>query len=153
MPKPATTGAMMVIRQSRPDDSARVMDIWRAAVDATHHFLLPQHRAAIEAELAGFLPSAPLWLAVDGEDRAIGFMLLDGAQMEALFVDPACHGQGVGRALVDHARGLHRVLTTDVNAQNPQAAGFYARLGFVEVGRSDRDGQGRPYPLIHLRAG
>lgn len=144
---------MVTIRQSRPDDGARVLDIWRAAVDATHHFLHPDDRTAIEAELAGFLPTAPLWLAVDSANRALGFMLVDGAQMEALFVDPTHHGQGVGRALVDHARHLHPVLTTDVNAQNPQAAGFYARLGFVETGRSDRDSQGRPYPLIHLRAG
>lgn len=144
---------MVTIRQSRPEDGARVLHIWRAAVDATHHFLHPDDRAAIEGELAGFLPTAPLWLAVDSANRALGFMLLDGAQMEALFVDPAHHGRGVGRALVDHARHLHPVLTTDVNVQNPQAAGFYDRLGFVETGRSDRDSQGRPYPLIHLRIG
>ena len=27
----------------------------------------------------------------------------------------------------------------------------HRRLGFVEIGRSRVDGQGRPYPLIHLR--
>ncbi|MGG2473877.1 acetyltransferase, partial [Rhizobium sp. BR5] len=29
--------------------------------------------------------------------------------------------------------------------------GFYRRLGFEPTGRSDLDGQGRPYPLVHLR--
>lgn len=62
-------------------------------------------------------------------------------------VDPAYHGQRVGRRLVEH--GL--ALTTDVNEQNPQALGFYQRLGFQPSGRSERDGQGRAYPLIHLR--
>ena len=109
-------------------------------------------RRAIDAEVAGLLPSAPLWLAVDARDQAIGFMLLDGAHMEALFIDPAVRGTGVGRALVSHALGLHNSITTDVNEQNAQAVGFYERLGFVATGRSDRDGQGRPYPLVHLRS-
>ena len=68
-----------------------------------------------------------------------------------VIVDPVAGGTGVGRRLVEHARSLAPALTTDVNAENEQALGFYRRLGFVETGRSERDGQGRPYPLIHLR--
>lgn len=127
------------------------MAIWRDAVDATHDFLSDADRAAIEGEVAGFLPTAPLSLAVDADDWPIGFMLLDENRVEALFVDPNYHGMGAGRALLGHALERHPVLETDVNAQNAQAAGFYARMGFVPVGESDRDGQGRPYPLIHLR--
>lgn len=139
------------IRPSCASDGGRALDIWRAAVDATHHFLAPADRIAIEAEVSGFLPAAPLWLAVDAHDHPIGFMLLDGGHMEALFVDPAHHGGGVGRALVEHALSCCRPLTTEVNEQNGQAIGFYERLGFRRTGRSAVDGQGRPYPLIHLR--
>ncbi len=78
-------------------------------------------------------------------------MLLDGSHMEALFVDPAHHGAGVGRRLVEAALGRHPDLSTDVNEQNEAAAEFYERLGFERCGRSALDGQGRPYPLIHLR--
>ncbi|WP_033074239.1 acetyltransferase [Sphingopyxis sp. MWB1] len=139
------------IRPSRPDDGPRAVEIWAAAVDATHDFLAPADRVAIGAEVAGFLPSAPLWLAVDARDRPLGFMLLDKGHMEALFIDPAVRGQGVGRALVAHALALQPALTTDVNEQNEPAMAFYRRLGFVPTGRSECDGQGRPYPLIHLR--
>lgn len=142
---------MIRIRPSTPADGERALQIWRDAVDATHDFLTPEDRAAIEQEVAGFLPAAPLWLAVDAGGRPIGFMLLDGASMEALFIDPAHRGEGVGRALVTHALQRHPALTTDVNEQNAQAAGFYERMGFVRTGRSERDGQGRAYPLIHLR--
>ena len=45
-------------------------------------------------------------------------------------------------------RGIRHV---DVNEQNPQALGFYRHLGFEQVGRSPLDGQGRPFPLLHLR--
>jgi len=71
--------------------------------------------------------------------------------MEALFIDPACRGKGIGAALVHHGLALHPAMTTDVNEQNPQAIGFYEKLGFVRTGRSALDGQGRPYPLIHLK--
>ncbi|MBB6427738.1 acetyltransferase [Sphingopyxis sp. JAI128] len=144
---------MTSIRQSTPTDGERVVQIWREAVDATHDFLTAADRAAIEAEVQAFLPAAPLWLAVDAGDRPVGFMLLDGASMDALFIDPAYRGAGIGRALVEHALERHPVLTTEVNEQNVQAVGFYERLGFEATGRSARDGQGRPYPLIHLRFG
>lgn len=142
---------MIRIRPSTPADGERAVQIWRDAVDATHDFLTPEDRIAIEAEVRSFLPSAPLWLAVDPDDQAIGFMLLDGASMEALFVDPAHRGAGVGRALVAQALEHHSILTTEVNEQNAQAVGFYERLRFLPIGRSELDGQGRPYPLIHLR--
>lgn len=142
---------MLRIRLSTPADGSRVIEIWRDAVDATHDFLTRADRIAIEEEVRGFLPAAPLWLALDAADHPLGFMLLDGASMEALFIDPVHRGRGVGRMLVEHALALHPALTTDVNEQNARAVGFYERMGFVRTGRSDRDGQGRAYPLIHLR--
>ena len=38
----------------------------------------------------------------------------------------------------------------DVNEQNAQAAGFYARMGFRVVSHSETDPSGRPYPILHL---
>ncbi|WP_292962504.1 acetyltransferase [Novosphingobium sp. UBA1939] len=144
---------MIVIRSSKPDDGERVVEIWRDAVDATHDFLAPNDRMAIDEMVCGFLPAAPLWLAVDANDRPIAFMLIDEGHMEALFVDPEVRGQGVGAALVRHGLSLQSTMTTDVNEQNGQAVGFYERMGFRRTGRSPLDGQGRPYPLIHLRHG
>ena len=88
---------MNTLRPSRASDGDAVVDLWRRAVDATHDFLSAEDRRAIDAEVAGFLPQAPLLLAVDAEDRPQGFMLLDGSHMEALFIDPAVHGQGIAR--------------------------------------------------------
>ncbi|MGE4371646.1 MAG: acetyltransferase [Xanthobacter sp.] len=146
---------MFRIRSSRVEDSDRVIEIWRGAVAATHDFLVPADRDAIEAELALFLPTAPLLLASDSpeEEKASihGFMLLNGAHVDALFIAPQRMGMGVGRLLVDYALSRHPGLTTDVNEQNGQAIGFYRRMGFRPYGRSPLDGQGRPYPLLHLR--
>ena len=138
------------IRPSRPGEGDRVVEIWRGAVDATHDFLTPCDRLAIDEMVSGFLPQAPLWLAVDDLDYPLAFMLVDAGHMEALFVDPAHRGTGIGAALVRHGLSLHPKMTTDVNEQNDQAVGFYESMGFRRTGRSPIDGQGRPYPLIHL---
>jgi putative acetyltransferase len=147
----ASSGFTVRIRKSTLADGPRVLEIWRRSVDATHDFLTQEHRRAIDIEVAAFLPHAPLDLALDGADIPIGFMLLDGDHMEALFIDPEFRGTGVGRALVAHALEFQPNLLTDVNEQNIQAIGFYEHLGFERCGRSPVDGQGRPYPLIHLR--
>lgn len=144
---------MIKLRPSRPEDGPRVVEIWAAAVDATHDFLTPEDRAAIGAEVEGFLPYAPMTLAVDDRDRPLGFMLIDDGHMEALFIDPAHRGAGVGAIMIDYALAVHPALTTDVNEQNAQAVGFYEHMGFERTGRSELDSQGRPYPLIHLRFG
>lgn len=140
----------MKIRKSRPCDGDRTFAIWRASVIATHDFLTPQDLEDITAEVRQFLPGADLWLAVDDGDSPIGFMGLTDANIDALFIDPATRGKGVGRALIAYAGEGQSFLTTEVNEQNAQAVGFYERMGFVATERSPTDRQGRPYPLIHL---
>ncbi|MDR2299448.1 MAG: acetyltransferase [Comamonas sp.] len=142
---------MISIRHSRPDEGQRALEIWRRAVDATHDFLSAEDRQAIDAMVSDFLPQAPLWFAVDESDHPWAFMLLDKDHLEALFVDPERHGTGLGSALIRHALTMHPRMTTDVNEQNPRALGFYQKMGFQPTGRSALDGQGRPYPLIHLQ--
>lgn len=144
---------MITIRSSRSEEGNRAIEIWRAAVDATHDFLLPQDRLSLDTMMCEFLPKSPLLFAVNSMDYPLAFMLIDSGHMEALFVDPAYRGQGVGAALVRYGLARHPKMTTDVNEQNAQAAGFYEKIGFKRTGRSPRDGQGKPYPLIHLEYG
>ena len=143
----------MRIRPSTSEDGARVVEIWRTAVQATHDFLSPEDFAAIGAQVEEFLPKTPLLLAIDEEDRPAGFMGMTGHKVDSLFIDPMLRGGGIGRLLIEHAATLYASLTVDVNEQNAQAVGFYERMGFVQTGRSETDDQGRPYPLIHMRLG
>ncbi|HEX2803820.1 MAG TPA: acetyltransferase [Sphingomicrobium sp.] len=127
------------------------MQIWRDAVDATHGFLSAEDRAAIDAMVANeFLPNADLILAVDEDDHPLGFLVMDGQAIDALFVDPAHHRRGVGTFLLDHALSLAPDATVDASEQATNALPFYLARGFRIVGRSPTDPQGRPYPLIHL---
>ena len=142
----------MQIRNGRPDDVPRALEIWRAAVDATHGFLTPGDRAEIDAMVANdFLPNVELWLAVDAADRPLGFLVMDGTMIDALFVDPAVHGRGIGTALLAHALAMAPDAVVDASEQASNALPFYEARGFVRTGRSETDPQGRPYPLVHLR--
>lgn len=143
----------MQIRPALPDDIPALLDVWRSAVLATHGFLSADHFAQIEAQVANdYLPNAPLWVACGAQGVPLGFLGLTGSEVDTLFIHDTARGQGLGRALLAHARQLAGTpLCVDVNEQNPQAVGFYERMGFVQVGRSSRDGLGRPYPLLHLR--
>lgn len=154
----------MRIRQAMTCDHAVLADLWRRSVEATHHFLpagevyrlfhdvrsayLPGVEIIWVAELAPHDEAAPAQHAA-GRSLA-GFIGCNGAQVEMLFIDPGCFRHGVGRALLEHVRALHPRLTLDVNEQNPQALAFYERQGFKVVGRSALDGQGNPYPLLHM---
>lgn len=142
---------MIKIREMRQGEGERAVEIWRGAVDATHDFLSQQDRLEIDDMVCSFLPQAPLWLAVDENDYPLGFMFIDNGHIEALFIDPIYRGAGIGAGLLRHGLTLHPNLTTDVNEQNGQAVGFYEKMGFKRIGHSQVDGQGRPYPLIHLK--
>jgi putative acetyltransferase len=128
----------------------RALQIWRDAVDATHGFLSADDRVEIDLMVANdFLPKAELWLAVDGDDP-LGFLVMDGRTIDALFVDPAHHGRGVGTFLLQHALSLAPDALVDASEQATNAVPFYLARGFRIVSRSPTDPQGRPYPLIHL---
>ncbi|HEX8653613.1 MAG TPA: acetyltransferase [Allosphingosinicella sp.] len=144
---------MWTIRLWREDEQERLHAIWSEAVRATHGFISEEHFRLFSGIVRDeMLRQGGLWVAADGEDRAIAWMQIEGRKVEALFVDPAFHRRGAGRALMDHARRMSPVLELDANEQSGAVA-FYRRLGFVETGRSEADGRGLPYPLVHMRLG
>lgn len=71
-------------------------------------------------------------------------------KLEMLFVRPEARGQGIGKALVTHCVEHLGVRKVDVNEQNPQALGFYLRMGFKVKSRSALDSLGKPFPILHM---
>jgi len=141
----------MIIRQATNADHPLLLNIWLRSVRATHHFLQESDIEALLPQLRdNYLPAVELWVAVDAEDSPLGFIGLNENHVEMLFIEPDLRGNGIGRALLDHARSSRNQLSVDVNEQNPEAMGFYLHCGFVQTGRSPLDGEGRPFPLLHL---
>ena len=138
---------MIDFRSSRPEDADALLRIWCDSVDATHHFLAPADRAAIEPLVAHYVRTAPLLVAWRASDP-VGFMGVSDHNIDSLFLAPDARGRGIGRALAER---VARPTTVAVNEQNEAAVGFYRRMGFERTGRSELDEDGRPYPLLYMR--
>jgi putative acetyltransferase len=151
-PPPSVPAAEPPISAVRPEEHARLVEVWEAAVRATHHFLSEADVVALRALVRDrALAAVTLVAARDGDGRVLGFAGVAGDKLEMLFVDPAAHGRGVGRRLLAHAVAQLGARAVDVNEQNPRGVGFYRHVGAAVIGRSEVDGEGRPFPLLHLR--
>jgi putative acetyltransferase len=144
------TGGGSALRPASPRDVEALVRVWRRAVEATHHFLAAGDVDRYEPVVRAALPGLEVVVA-ERAGRVRGFAAADVGRVEMLFVDPDVHGTGVGSALLARVTQGWPVVDLDVNEGNPGARAFYARRGFVVVGRSPVDGQGGPHPLLHLR--
>lgn len=143
--------ALLQIRAYAADDTQRLLAIWHAASIKGHPFFTADQLRE-QARLVGeiYLPRAENWVAtLAGEP--VGFIGLMDSFIGGLFVDPARHGLGIGRQLVEHALALKGELTLEVFALNAAAIGFYRHNGFVETGRRISEEHGLRLELIALR--
>ena len=144
-------GGALTIRPAVTHDHDRLVEIWRAAVEATHHFLATQDVDWYERLVRGYLPRmGDVRVAEVTGGAVLGFVAQDDGEIHMLFIDPSHHGRGVGTALLDDIANDFSRLRVDVNEENPSGRRFYAARGFRQVGRSEIDGQGRAHPLLHL---
>ena len=129
----------------------KLLDLWQASVEATHHFLSAEEIAAIRPYVPeAFKGVEHLFLAKeDGE--IVGFMGINGTKLEMLFIAPEQRGKGIGKTLLQHAVVKFGVNSLTVNEQNPQAVGFYQYMGFQTVERHELDEQGNPYPILIMK--
>ncbi len=91
---------------------------WRASVEATHVFLAPSDVERIAAYVPDAIASvAHLAVCRDENNQIVGFIGIDGAMIEMLFIQPSRRGQGLGTHLLDHATSEHGATLVDVNEQ------------------------------------
>ena len=122
-----------MIRAYRPTDLEELLGVWARASAVAHPFLdqdfLERERRKIPDV---YLPQAETWVW-ESEGRVVGFVSLLEQEVGALFVDPALHRLGIGRALVERARAARGALEVEVFEQNAMGRAFYAALGFEPV--------------------
>lgn len=143
------------IRLAASQERPTLIDIWRRAVTDSHHFLQEEDIRSLAPAVHDYLtlPELQLWLLCDEANTPVGFMGLQDAAVDSLFIDPEHWRRGGGALLINHARHLEGPLTVDVNEQNTEALNFYRAMGFKVTGRSPVDSGGRPFPLLHLSQG
>jgi GNAT superfamily N-acetyltransferase len=122
--------------------SAKLMRLWQADLTVTPEVIRHQ----------------PVYCAMRGR-RIAGFYALSGEravrELEHMWVDPRYIGCGVGRQLFAHLRTRLRAMAVrQVRiASDPNAEGFYRRMGAERIGRVASTPPGRYLPLLTIRTG
>lgn len=140
------------LKSRTPETLERLLEVWERSVRATHLFLSGGEVEAIQAYVPQALREVPR--LVVGEDEGgspAGFLGAGGRRLEMLFLLPEARGKGLGRALLQYGMERYNLREVTVNEQNPQARGFYERMGFHVYRRTETDEQGGPYPLLYMK--
>jgi GNAT superfamily N-acetyltransferase len=147
------------IRRARPEEAATLSAL--ALRSKAHWGYDAEFLAACRGDLtlsAEDVASSTVYVC-DGVDAPVGFYRLllqdDGvAELDALFVEPAAMGQGVGRSLWQHAVATATKLGCSemLWQSDPQAEGFYLAMGAQRAGESESTVMpGRMLPFIRFR--
>lgn len=143
---------MKIERIYQPSDQElkEMIKVWKSSVSATHDFLEVGAIETLVPQVIDGINSVETLLIVKDASTIVAFMGLHDYKIEMLFVDDAQRGKGIGSKLIDRAIHDYDVNFVDVNEQNPKAVGFYNYKGFEVYDRSETDGAGNPYPILHL---
>ena len=149
-----------MIRRALPEEASTLTTI---ALEAKRYWGYPEHWIKHwESDLtisSDFVRDQHVYVAeVEGEIR--GFYALcvtepaRKAELEHLWVTPGCIGTGIGKELfldaMEKAAALE-VRDVEISA-DPNAAGFYKRMGATQIGEVDApiDGQSRKLPRLKI---
>ena len=126
------------IRLYQPSDFDAVVILWRVAREISlPEFQLRKGHFFFE-DVAYFrdhiLASNQVWVAVDKNDRPLGFMAIQNDFIDLLYIHPDHWRKGIGVQFLNHARELSPgylwLYTLQIN-QNARA--FYEKNGFTAV--------------------
>lgn len=127
-----------------------LLQIWERSVRATHLFLSDAEVNRIKEYVPRAFEGVEHLIVAEAE-KPVAFMGTQNRRLEMLFVAPEERGRGIGRQLLQYGVESYGVFEVTVNEQNPQAVGFYERMGFETYKRTDTDEEGAPYPLLYMK--
>ena len=146
------------VRPARPDEADVLSHI---AFSAKAYWGYPENWMQIWKPQLTFSPEyfeeRDAWV-MDLDDSPIAFYTLeeknDKAWIENLWVLPEYMGQGIGKQLFFHAVSRSRLkghLILQLEA-DPNAVGFYEKMGMYKIGeqKSDIEGQPRILPIMEI---
>jgi N-acetylglutamate synthase-like GNAT family acetyltransferase len=147
-----------MIRRALPEEASTLTTV---ALEAKRYWGYPEHWITHwESDLtisSDFVRDHHVYVAeVDGEIRGFYALCINGdkAELEHMWVTPACIGTGIGKELfLDAMEKAAALAVRDVEiSADPNAAGFYKRMGAMQIGEveSPIDGQSRKLPRLKI---
>lgn len=146
-----------MLRPYQEADVEQVIAVWDASTRLAHPFLSEEFLTAERGNLRNlYLPNTEttVWDA-EALGGVVGFIALlcgeAGTEIGGLFVAPPAGRQGIGQALLQHARDTKGELEVEVFEANPIGRAFYAKQGFDPVGQSTHEATGQAVLRLRLR--
>ena len=136
---PADESHEFELRPGFRDDLYPLQEVFVAATAGDGHPPDPRSPGEVRAWCLTLLdrPGRELWVAARG-DTQLGFVLLEGAWVNLLFVHPGRPSRGVGAALLDLVKSLRPDgFGLRVYQANQRARAFYRKHGLVELESTD----------------
>ncbi|MET9921515.1 GNAT family N-acetyltransferase [Streptomyces sp. NPDC059605] len=146
------------LRRATAEDAGPLTRLFLASRTAAMPYLPKVH--SDEDTLAWMthvvLPGTTVWIAEagtgDGAGEPLGFVSVDGTELEHLYLRPDARRRGVGSLLLDRARRSSAgELTLYVFRRNTDARAFYERHGFTAIAFDDGSRNEEREPDVRYR--
>ena len=142
----------MIIRPANPGDAAAIWRIFRAVVEPGDTYSFDANTTEADAVVYFIGPGITSFVAEDDDGRIVGMYKLipnrigRGSHVSnaSFMVDPAAHGQGIGRRLGEHClnearrQGYEAMQFNFVVSTNTAGVALWKKLGFEIVGTLPR---------------
>lgn len=150
--KANTKGKMKIEIQPYNDTFKEEMIlVWENSVRATHDFLNSSDIDYYKKIVSGIdFNSFPVFCLTE-TGKVLGFIGVAENKIEMLFLAPEHIGKGLGKTLMNFAINELDADKVDVNEQNQNAVHFYSKFGFVPYDRTDKDDEGKDYPILKMK--
>lgn len=129
-----------------------LLKVWEESVRATHTFLKEADIVFYKTIIIqqNMFAQTTLTVVRNENQDILGFIGVSGTELDMIFILPAWISKGVGKMLMQQVASTQKINKVDVNEHNSVAIRFYQHFGFMVTGRSETDGLGKPYPVLHM---
>lgn len=137
-----------MIRKMRKPDIDAAADIWLEGNLSAHNFVPEEYWKENLCFVKEMLAEAEVYV-YENDNTIYGFTGLDGEHIEGIFVSGRMRRCGIGKALLDHVKGIKGRLTLNVYVKNTPAISFYTAQGFTVCGEgTDGDTGEKDYVMM-----
>lgn len=122
-----------MIRTFRANDLDDVMQIWIDTNIRAHSFISKEYWINNYITVKDILPQAEIYVYEDEHDskRIDGFIGLTDSYIAGIFVRESVQSRGIGKQLLDYAKGIKQTMSLRVYQKNTRAVLFYQREQFT----------------------
>lgn len=139
----------MIVKALKSDYQI-LIDVWDSAVSATHYFLKQEDFLYYKSQLPVYFNHVHLYAYKSDDGLIKGFLGVSDDKIEMLFIDNQYRRLGIGTQLLRFAIDTLHISKVDVNEDNKQAVAFYQNFGFKQIGYSEKDSEGKDYPIVFM---